>query len=149
MFSKKTLLFGCILVLILGCQKSDDNALREKSKQEIIQTEREFNAMAANKGLAEAFAYFAADNAVLNRHNLLVTGKDNIKKIYEDAVYKTGSLKWAPDFVDASLSGDLGYTYGQYIFSAKDSSGKIVESKGYFHTVWKKQSNGKWKFVWD
>jgi len=58
-------------------------------------------------------------------------------------------LLWKPEFVELSKSGDLGYTYVEYVFLKKDSSGNTIESKGIFHTVWKKQSDGKWKFVWD
>jgi ketosteroid isomerase-like protein len=56
-------------------------------------------------------------------------------------------LQWTPDFADAP--GDLGYTYGQFVFSEKDSTGKMNVTKKSFHTVWKKQKDGTWKFVWD
>jgi len=51
--------------------------------------------------------------------------------------------------VDASETGDMGYTYGKYTWQSKDSSGKVDEAKGVFHTVWKKQKDGSWKYVWD
>ena len=137
-----------ISTIIFGCQK-DGNAIRERSKREIAQTEKEFEAMAASKGLAEAFSYYAADSGIVKRRESFCIGKENIRKNYESWTYKEVSLKWSPDFIDASLSGDLGYTYGKYAFSAKDSAGKVVEDKGYFHTVWKRQSDGKWRFVWD
>ena len=47
------------------------------------------------------------------------------------------------------LSRDLGYTYGHYTFSYIDSGGNKIENKGVFHTVWKRQSDGTWRFVWD
>jgi ketosteroid isomerase-like protein len=148
---KHSKIIFCILmaIFVYGCQKAIDTSLQEKSKKEILQTEKEFDAMVAAKGLAEAFSYYAADNGVVKRKESLCIGKDNIRKNYESWKYKEVSLRWSPDFVDASLSGDLGYTYGKYTFSAKDTSGKIIEDKGYFHTVWKKQPDGKWKFVWD
>jgi ketosteroid isomerase-like protein len=59
------------------------------------------------------------------------------------------SLKWTPDFIDVAASCDLGYTYGKYTFAVTDSTGKVNESRGYFHTVWKKQKDGNWRFVWD
>lgn len=59
------------------------------------------------------------------------------------------SLQWDADFVDVSKSGELAYTYGKYTFTAIDSTGKTIDDKGIFHTVWKKQKDGKWKFVWD
>ena len=58
-------------------------------------------------------------------------------------------LKWKPDFVDVAASGDLGYTYGHYTYSYIDSTGKAAEDKGIFHTVWKRQPDGNWRFVWD
>ena len=56
---------------------------------------------------------------------------------------------WKPDFVDVSSSGDLGYTYGQYTFIRLDSIGNETASQGIFHTVWKRQSDGNWRFVYD
>ena len=53
---------------------------------------------------------------------------------------------WGDHFdVDAAASGDLGYTYGKYQFSAVDSSGQEIKAEGIFHTVWKKQPDGFWK----
>ena len=51
--------------------------------------------------------------------------------------------------MDVSESGDLAYTYGKYTFSAFDSNAKKIEAKGIFHTVWKRQEDGSWKFVYD
>ena len=62
---------------------------------------------------------------------------------------KDVELEWLPDFIDVAKSGDLAYTYGKYTFSSKDTTGAIVKSDGVFHTVWKRQSDGTWKFVWD
>jgi ketosteroid isomerase-like protein len=31
----------------------------------------------------------------------------------------------------------------------KDSVGNKKDFKGIFHTVWKKQKDGSWKYVWD
>jgi len=43
----------------------------------------------------------------------------------------------------------LAYTYGKYTWQIKDTQGKITKYQGIFHTVWKKQSDGTWKYVWD
>ena len=79
----------------------------------------------------------------------LIHGKENIKNFYSADYYKTASVKWSPDFIDVAEKGDMAYTYGKYIWQSKDSSGKTNEFKGVFHTVWKKQKDGTWKFVWD
>ncbi len=132
-----------LLLVISSCTKPVDN---EMSKSEIIQAEKAFAQMAKEKGIAVAFVAFADTNAVIKRGNDLINGKRSIKDFYFSRPQK-GELQWTPDFADAS--GDLGYTYGQFIFSEKDSFGNEVKTKGYFHTVWKKQKDGTWKFVWD
>jgi len=58
-------------------------------------------------------------------------------------------LDWTPDFVDVSESEDMAYSYGGYSFSALSSKGDTINSSGIFHTVWKKQLDGSWKYVWD
>lgn len=105
--------------------------------------------MVAEKGLQSAFTYFAAPGAVINRNDSIVAGIASINLFYSKPSANKISLKWSPDFTDVAASGDLGYTYGNYRFSSTDSSGKVVEYRGIFHTVWKKQPDGSWKYVWD
>ncbi|MEI2737671.1 MAG: DUF4440 domain-containing protein [Chitinophagaceae bacterium] len=145
-----TVIFIFFAVLLCSCQPEDRSSKQEKAKQEIVQTERDFEKMAAEKGIAEAFSHFADSNAVIRgRNDSLIRGKNGIGNLFSGDRYKTATVKWSPDFVDAAGSGDLGYTYGGYTWQFKDSTGKISESKGIFHTVWKKQKDGSWRFVWD
>ncbi|MEO6611874.1 MAG: nuclear transport factor 2 family protein [Chitinophagaceae bacterium] len=138
---------GCLL--IQSC-KNSEKADPEKAKKEIEQAEKDFEKMAAEKSIAEAFAYFADSTAVIRGGNdSLIRGKEGIRNLFMAERFKNASVKWAPDFVDVSSSGDLGYTYGKYVWQSKDSTGKTEESKGIFHTVWKKQKDGSWRFVWD
>jgi ketosteroid isomerase-like protein len=48
-----------------------------------------------------------------------------------------------------AASGDLGYTFGNYVLKAKDKDGKPVVEYGKYATVWKKQKDGSWKVVMD
>jgi len=113
--------------------------------------EQNFTLMAAEEGISKAFMAYAAEDAVLMRNNKLVIGKGNFQDLFESQASKPRDekLSWKPDFVDVSASGDLGYTYGQFTYSFTDSSGTTIESKGVFHTVWKRQADGSWRFVWD
>lgn len=130
-----------------SCNTKPDIKSMEKWKQEIRQTELDFAKMAKEEGIEKAFITYAAEDAVVMRNNELVKGLKNIEVFYKDKTSK--GLDWVPDFVDVSASGDLGYTYGHYTYSYIDSTGKAAENKGIFHTVWKKQSDGTWRFVWD
>jgi ketosteroid isomerase-like protein len=139
-----------ILSLALSNCTADSNSQAAKAKTEIEQAEKEFDKMAAEKGIAEAFWFFADSNAVIKRGNdSLIHGKEGIRNFYSGNYYKKATVTWSPDFVDASISGDRGYTYGKYIWRSTDSTGTVIEAKGIFHTVWKKQPDGSWKYVWD
>jgi ketosteroid isomerase-like protein len=148
-FSQNILSIFSLCLLFCSC-KTDAGDLQKKANQEIAQAEKDFEKMAAEKGIAEAFEFFADSNAVIKRSgDSVIRGKGNIRKFYSAEYFKAASVKWSPDFVDASEKGDLGYTYGKYTWRSKDSAGKLNESKGIFHTVWKKQKDGSWKYVWD
>ena len=138
-----------LIIIVSACTTGPDEATIEQWKAEIAEAEAGFAAMAEQEGVASAFLAYAAADAVLMRNNAVVIGKEAIRKRFEDNPPGDGTLSWAPDFVDVSESGDLGYTYGGYVYTTIDSTGQYVESKGVFHTVWKRQSDGSWKFVWD
>jgi len=123
----------------------------ETYKNEIIEAENNFAKMAAEEGIHKAFLTYAADEAVLMRNNTVIEGKTAIRDYFkkQGTDDENVSLIWSPDFVDVSKSGDMGYTYGSYTFSYIDSKGKRIENKGVFHTVWKRQADGSWRFVWD
>jgi ketosteroid isomerase-like protein len=137
-------------MLLIGCNNNDRSNAKAKAIEEIQKAENEFEQLAAEKGIAEAFWYYADSNAVIKRQNdTLIHGKGAIRQYYSNPFYLNAKVKWSPDFTDASDNGDLGYTYGKYTWQAPDSGGKSVQYKGVFHTVWKKQKDGSWKYVWD
>lgn len=116
-------------------------------KKEIVDTELAFCKMAEKEGMDKAFLTFAAPDGVMLRGDRLIKGIDSITTYIEGKT--TQRLSWKPDFVEVSTSGDLGYTYGMYTYKYTDSLGNAQTSKGVFHTVWKRQPDGSWKFVWD
>jgi len=93
--------------------------------------------MAKKEGIKMAFLEFAAEEAVLMRNNKSVVGKSDMKVHFKNQSAKNTnvSLTWQPDFIDVSLAGDLGYTYGEYIYSFTNSEGNFIKNKGIFHTV--------------
>ncbi|NTW24604.1 MAG: nuclear transport factor 2 family protein [Lentimicrobium sp.] len=118
-------------------------------KEEVRTVELDFARMAADSGIETAFLNFAAPGAVLKRGNNLVIGFDSISAYLEENKQPGERLSWSPDFIEVAASGDLAYTYGKFVYLFPDSAGLIQKQEGYFHTVWKRQPDGKWKFVWD
>jgi ketosteroid isomerase-like protein len=146
---KSKILWLFMSTVLFSCHSTPGTGIITKSKTEIVETEKAFAAMAKKEGIAAAFTYYAAEDAAINYKDKLIKGRNEIKAHYSDKKYNDVSLEWTPDFVDASSSGDLGYTYGNYTYIKKDSTGTTETFKGIFHTVWKKQTDGTWRFVWD
>jgi ketosteroid isomerase-like protein len=144
----KNLAFTTLLFLsFLSCETKNNNDLIEKWKKEILESEENFAKVVQEEGIHNAFVAYAADDAVLMRNNTVIKGKKAIDEHYKGV--DTKSLTWTADFIEVSSSGDLGYTYGTYHYTFNDSLGNEQVDTGIFHTVWKRQSDGSWKFVWD
>jgi ketosteroid isomerase-like protein len=144
---KKIFLF----ILFLAASFSCSNVInKETAKKEIYNSEKAFEKMCAEKGVAEAFYFFADDSAVIKRENdTLIIGKKNIKNYYSNPGYKNAVVNWTPDFIDVSEDGSLSYTYGKYFWKIWNDTGDTTEYRGVFHTVWKRQPDNSWKYVWD
>ena len=141
------LIFALFLYACGGDEASTTKRLQ--AEEEIRLAEAEFAAMAGQEGVPAAFLHFAAGDAVLLRGERLVEGRDALQVYFAEQPYDSVELNWKPDFVRASLAGDLGYTYGRYTFLAVDSTGQEIQAAGIFHTVWQRQPDGSWRFVWD
>lgn len=140
-------LIFCSLFLFYACNKKNN---QNTYLQEIEKTEKDFKSSISSLGLAEAFYLYADSNAVILRGNdSLIRGKAAIRNYYSMAKFTGASVDWAADFIEVSASGDMAYSYGKYVWLLKDSSGKENEYKGLYHTIWKKQMDGSWKYVWD
>jgi ketosteroid isomerase-like protein len=118
-------------------------------EKEILETEKAFARLVQEQGRKAGFLTFAADGAVLQRGNTLIRGKEEIAAYYDRQSDERVRLEWEPEYVRVSAGGDLGYTYGKYIYEGTDEAGAAVRAEGIFHTVWRREPNGAWRYVWD
>ena len=145
---RTTLVVLLFFLVFVSCKTEPDANQIEQWKEEIRQTELSFSAYSDSLGTKAAFLAFAAPDAVLKRRGEMILGIEAIGRSF-DSANPEDKLTWAPDFVDVASSGDLGYTWGKFVLQYKDSLGNEQQSNGYFHTVWKRQEDGSWKFVYD
>ncbi|MDG1571929.1 DUF4440 domain-containing protein [Robiginitalea sp. M366] len=147
----KTIPYLLLLIASLSCQNPSAKAQQAQWKQEIRETEQAFSNLSRQEGIAKAFLTYAAPDAVMLRGQQRIEGLEAIRTYFEAQTGQTEGmvLTWEPDFIDVSASGDLGYTYGAYTLTQTDSLGTTQTRKGVFHTVWKRQADGNWRFVWD
>ncbi len=124
----------------------------EEEKLRILETDRQFSKFSVENSSSEAFYQFMDEaGIVLPQKGHPIIGKEAFGKQISSRT-ETGSkstLKWEPDSVEISQSGDLGYTFGRYESTVVDEQGVKTKTYGHYITIWKKQSDGSWKFVFD
>jgi ketosteroid isomerase-like protein len=133
-----------IFVLANSCEtkKSEPDPVDYKSA--MLETDREFSKMCEEKGMKHAFMQFVDNKGVLLRPNSMpLVGGEAINYISQgnDTSYV---MTWEPNGGSVAVSGELGYTYGLYSLKPKN---KDTVFYGTYVSIWKKQPDGKWKFV--
>lgn len=151
MILKRNFLSATIFLItttIISCDNLTPSDNQKKtatySADDILNADMAFSDMSRQVGMKKAFIEYISDEGVLLRPgHLPLKGADAIDFLSQlsDSNY---TLTWKPSRGEISKSGDLGYTYGVYELSTADSV-----YKGTYVSIWKKQSDGTWKFVLD
>jgi len=132
-----------ITLLFFSCDQKKEPK-QQASIHEILNADISFSDMSRQIGMKKAFLQYIDNEGVLLRPgHLPLAGAEAIDFLSQlsDTAY---SLSWQPMKAEISKSGDLGFTYGVYTLSIKDSV-----YKGTYVSIWKKQNDGSWKFVLD
>jgi len=144
----KTLLLILFLapwILSSNCSSKID---LEKEKGDLLKTDIEFSRTSVEKGAAEAFYLYLADDAVQLPAGLPpIVGREKIRESMSGS--SKAVLKWEPVKAEVAKSGDLGYTWGNYEISWQGEDGKTEMLYGKYLNIWKKQSDGTWKAIVD
>ena len=112
----------------------------------LIQLESEFAADVAQRGHEAFITHFADDGVEVVDGG----GFDNLEAIRKQPAWPDGaSLTWKPIRAEMAASGDLGFTYGNYVFTSKNKEGKMVANHGKYTSIWRKQKDGQWKVIVD
>jgi len=146
----KTLSFTVISMLLMTFLSCKEISVSQSpaTSQEILKADRDFSSLSVEQGMKKAFLTFAHDSVVMLRDNgMPIVGKIALENHYLTFTDTTFKLTWEPLFADISGSGELGYSYGIYTFTPKDTNQK--PEQGTYCTIWKKDDSGNWKFVLD
>jgi len=105
-----------------------------------------FAAASVARGAADAFAEYAAPHAVtVGSGPDFVVGRQAIRE--EQAGPPGQVLQWAPALGGVGPLGDLGWTVGDFIFTAPGTPPRAFYGK--YLTVWERTPSGGWRFVAD
>lgn len=109
--------------------------LAAAAPQTAVDAEREFAARAQTEGMWTAFRATAADDAIL-----FVPKPVNAQAWMVDRKDPQIGYMWWPAHSFVSCDGTIAVNTGPSVLSA---------SRGYFTTIWRRQPDGGWKWVFD
>ena len=138
---KKAFLFIFAIGVLFSCTETKPVA----DPKVLMDADIAFSDYSVKHGIQKAFIEFADDSVVLLKPKRMpIVGKLNLIMSYEGKSDSGVVLTWTPTKAIIAKSGELGYTYGFWTFVAKTDT-----SKGTYMTVWKKDTNGHWKYIAD
>lgn len=106
----------------------------------VVAAERAFAADAPGMGIGGSFTKWSVPDAVVIGGGGVAT----VREAYPPDAPRPAdepTLEWWPNFAGIARSGDLGFTTGGVAVNGRRA--------GHYFTVWKKQADGSWKWVYD
>jgi ketosteroid isomerase-like protein len=108
-----------------------------------------FAALSVARGAAPAFYQYAAPQAIaLGSGKDFVIGPEAIRDDQAAGAVAGQTLDWKPVAGGAGASGDLGWTVGEFRFTAPQE-GKTLTVAGKYLTIWRRMPDGSWRYVAD
>ena len=134
-------------VIDTAVQSGAARAVRE-ARDRVRAADSSFSDLSYRMGIPFAFSNTAAADAVIFADPQFVVGPRAIQEYLESRSAQS-SLVWQPVSAWVAGSRDLGFTIGEYTSTERGASGAAIQRTGKYLTVWKRQSDGTWKFVVD
>lgn len=137
-----------VVAMIVGSLLSS-TAYAATFEDELLAVDRAFNKMAAEEGLAKAFAAFMSDDArLLSERAQPVLGRAASEAAMA-ALPETATLSWSPVEAVASKDGTMGFTWGRFVSTYIAADGSTVTGHGKYVSIWQRQADGTWKWSVD
>jgi ketosteroid isomerase-like protein len=128
-----------------GAARPTADTSRLADRESLIGADRAFAALWAADGAEAALAANVSPEVRALRSGLApLVGRSALEA---EAVARPGTLRWNPLGGDLSRSGDLGYTYGDYEFTAAGAT--TAGELGTYLRAWQRFPDGGWRVVVD
>lgn len=112
----------------------------EPSAAPVVEAERAFARDGLALGITASFNKWAVPEAVM-----IAGGRaQTVRQVYPPDVPRSADeprLEWWPNFAGIARSGELGFTTGGVAVNGQRT--------GHYFTIWKKQPDGNWRWVYD
>jgi ketosteroid isomerase-like protein len=146
---KKRLLLIIVVLGLFFMTRCDKKNRQADAVVEILKTDREFSEYSRENSIVKAFLAFADERSVLIRDSgLPLVGKGALEEHMKKKSTESLVMTWEPIYAEASVAGDLGYSYGTFKICLREKPEETV-SNGCYVSIWKRQKNGTWKWILD
>jgi len=137
-------MIGALLLHAAGCRPAVDVAAETR---DLLETDRAWARLAeADAPVDSVVAYWTSDARVILPGQPVLVGTEAIRQMVAGTRAIPGfRITWTPDSAAVSPSGDFGYTWGTNQITAPDSARTLVTVEGRYITVWRKESDGRWR----
>lgn len=132
----KSLLFPLIMLFALAVSGQNVH-------QQVYETERSFEKMAAEKGINAAFVEYLSPVGVMFMPDAV-----NGRETWKARPASTAALTWNPIWIDVSSNGVMAYSIGNSQFRPKGKDDTSVYY-GHYISVWLKQPDGRFLAAFD
>lgn len=136
--------FVAVFILSAACSQKKEADLSKLAQQEIMSADTAMSNLATQIGFFQALLNYAEDSMIIPRPGKLpMMTKAEATAAWADRP-PIKELTWKPILVKAAKSGDFGYSFGYSIYKGTDTT-----THTNYCTIWRKQKDGSWKFVYD
>ena len=121
-----------------------EEELATAAVSELMAADRAFAAKAQADGVPAAFTEYAAEDALIVTSREIISGRAGVTASYAD--WPAGArLEWAPEQGRVSARGDMGWTWGNSVYTAPDGA----RTTGRYVSVWTRDYEGNWRYAFD
>ena len=131
-----------LFFVMIGCTEKTESD-KPATPEELSQMNNNFVKALNNKDAVAASLLYSEDASLLPPNELIVTGRENIKK-YWQAFLDAGITNVSVSTISTGSNGDLGYQIGRFQLSYPGADGKMIVEKGKFTELLKRTTDGKW-----
>lgn len=145
------LLTACWVALGLAAPVAHAQSARFAAESaQIMKADADFAQSVAQRN-RERFLAFLADVTTFGGGSPEeLRGRDAVMKGWGDFFEADGpTLAWTPTHGEVIGAGDVGYTTGTALLRGTRADGTRVERRSEYLTVWKRQTDGSWKVIFD
>jgi ketosteroid isomerase-like protein len=129
------------VVILAACATTATN---EPNPDVLMKLDREFAKASETRGGMGWQEYMAPNAVKPSNGGRILNGPREIGDNMNVAFASGFTLTWEPTRAEISRGGNIGYTWGRYHSTLNGKS-----REGTYMTIWQKQTDGRWKVVFD